>query len=86
MDSVQNTIPHNDNCANGRGAKVLVRIHGGALVERRLWAVGMDIAFVCTEEIFNGLREGMAGPPATAFSLSDVINPATGRNLAHGHQ
>lgn len=84
MCSVQNTTAHKNFCANERGSRVLVRVFGGQLVERRLWSTDSDVAFVCADDVFATLMSGQAGPPPTAFLLSDVIDPATGRDLANG--
>jgi hypothetical protein len=56
-----------------RGELVIVRAHGGKPLVRRLWDIDEQAVYICNEENFGRLVEGLHGLWPVGFPRDDVF-------------
>jgi len=77
MEVVLNTNVSEKRAEIRRGDEVLVRVFGGNVVPRKVWACDVGVVYICADQVYSALASGQPGPPATAFPLADVLDPVT---------
>lgn len=56
-----------------RGALVVVRAHGGELHIRRVWCEDARAVYICSDENYARLAQGVAGLSPVGFPRQDVF-------------